>query len=70
MVAQKNLKSSKNYPYLISPYNKTAEKTCSSAQKGTISAKSAESEKGRETLSLGVYGSAVKKLTFGPKNCS
>ena len=45
-MAQKTLKSSNNYPYLISPFDETTEKHVFSAPKGAISAKLTKSEKG------------------------
>ena len=46
LVPQKNLKSSKNYLYLIYLFDKTTEKKGFYAPKGTIFAISAKSEKG------------------------
>ena len=68
MVAQKTLKSSQNYPYLISPIDETTEKHVFLPQKGHI-CQIDQIGKGRETLLHGVYGSTVKNstLTFGSK---
>ena len=71
MVAQKTLKSSKNYPYLISTFDETTENMFFCPKRGH-NCQIDQIRKRSETLLHGVYGSTVKNLTltFGSKNFS
>ena len=62
------MKSFKNYPYLISPFDKTTKNMIFCPERDHI-CHIGQIGKGRETLLHGVYGCTVKKLTltFGPQ---